>query len=323
MKTRSFSAAALAAVLLAGIPATAVWSADKAEVEKAIAAADEARKKAASAGGEWRDTGKFIKEAQKLAEEGKLDEALKLAEKAKRQGELGYEQAMNEKDADFPAYMKGGASEEVAATVSGAAATASEENKIAEDLVSVEVSHNGETVVVKRGHHKDATLPEEFAKTERGCPPFCVQPMVVAKGVDTIGELEMLEYLDKIGKGDESILVIDSRTPDWVMRGTIPGSVNIPWNTINADKDGTFTDTTRAEGMNEIMEKEFGVTTKNKRLDFSDAKTLVFFCNGIWCPQSSVNIKTLVRVGYPAEKIKWYRGGMQDWVSVGLTFVKP
>jgi rhodanese-related sulfurtransferase len=27
-------------------------------------------------------------------------------------------------------------------------------------------------------------------------------------------------------------------------------------------------------------------------------------------------------LGYPAERIKWYRGGMQDWVSAGLTTVK-
>jgi rhodanese-related sulfurtransferase len=323
MKIRRFFAAALTAAILVGLPATAVWSADKAEVEKAIEAADEARKKAASVGGEWRDTGKFIKEAQKLAEEGKLDDALELATKAKRQGELGYEQALNEEGADMPAYMRGGAAMEVAATVSGAASAASEQNKIAADIESVEVTHNGETVTVVRGHHKDATLPEEFTKTERGCPPFCVQPMVVAKGVETIGELEMLDYLLKVSDGDESILVVDNRTPDWVMRGTIPGTVNIPWNTINADKDGTFTDPDRAEGLNEIMEKQFGVTTKNKRLDFSKAKTLVMFCNGIWCPQSSINIKTLVKIGYPAEKIKWYRGGMQDWVSVGLTTIKP
>jgi len=323
MKNRRVHAAALTAALLVGLPATAVWSADKGEVDKAIAAADEARKKAASVGGEWRDTGKFIKEAQALADEGKLDEALKLADKAKRQGELGYEQAMNEKDADMPAYMRGGATAETASTVSGAAATASEKNKIAADLESVDVVHNGQKITVVRGHHKDATLPEEFTKTERGCPPFCVQPMTVAKGVDTIGELEMLDYLQKASNGDESILVVDSRTPDWVMRGTIPGSVNIPWNTINVDKDGMFTDPIRAEGANAIMAKEFGVETKNKRLDFSNAKTLVMFCNGIWCPQSSINIKTLIKVGYPAEKIKWYRGGMQDWVSVGLTTVKP
>ena len=49
----------------------------------------------------------------------------------------------------------------------------------------------------------------------------------------------------------------------------------------------------------------------------------MLFCIGIWCPQSTANIKTLVALGYPVYKLKWYRGGMQDWVSVGLTTVKP
>ena len=28
-------------------------------------------------------------------------------------------------------------------------------------------------------------------------------------------------------------------------------------------------------------------------------------------------------VGYPAHKLSWYRGGMQDWENPGLTTVKP
>ena len=57
--------------------------------------------------------------------------------------------------------------------------------------------------------------------------------------------------------------------------------------------------------------------------DFSQAKTLVLFCNGPWCGQSPNNIKGLLKIGYPASKIKWYRGGMQEWESLGLTTVKP
>ncbi len=56
--------------------------------------------------------------------------------------------------------------------------------------------------------------------------------------------------------------------------------------------------------------------------DFSDAKTLVLYCNGMWCGQSPASIKTLLSFGYPAHKIKWYRGGMQDWEVLGLTSVK-
>ncbi|EXJ16600.1 hypothetical protein [Imhoffiella purpurea] len=75
------------------------------EAERAIAAAEQARKKAASVDGEWRDTAKMIGEAESLAKSGKYREATDLAEKARRQGELGYDQAMHEKDADFPSYV--------------------------------------------------------------------------------------------------------------------------------------------------------------------------------------------------------------------------
>lgn len=141
--------------------------------------------------------------------------------------------------------------------------------------------------------------------------------------MDTIAELELLDYLGKAAKGDESILVVDSRTPDWAMRGTIPGSVNVPWNTVTQDSMGSSFGDAGVSQLDGIMADQFGATKTDAGWDFSGAKTLVLFCNGIWCPQSFTNIRTLVKLGYPADKLKWYRGGMQDWVSVGLTTVKP
>jgi hypothetical protein len=35
-------------------------------------------------------------------------------------------------------------------------------------------------------------------------------------------------FVKKIYDGDASIMVVDSRTPDWVEKGTIPGAMNIP-----------------------------------------------------------------------------------------------
>jgi rhodanese-related sulfurtransferase len=197
------------------------------------------------------------------------------------------------------------------------------DNKITPDLTSVDVMHNGQKVAISRGHDLHATIPEAFQKTDRGCPPFCVQPMRLAPGVETVGEIEVLGYLKRAGEGDTSVLVVDSRTPDWVMRGTIPGSVNIPWTKINADTVGTFGTPAEAATIDQILSEQFGAVKGASGWDFSKAKTLVLFCNGIWCPQSSINIKTLIKLGYPTDKIKWYRGGMQDWFSVGLTAVKP
>jgi rhodanese-related sulfurtransferase len=152
-----------------------------------------------------------------------------------------------------------------------------------------------------------------------------VQPIEAVPGVETVGELEVLDYLKRMSAGDESIMLIDSRTPDWVMRGTIPGAVNIPWNKINTDTAGTFETPGEADSLVHILADEFGADydAATGKWGFGKAKTLILFCNGIWCPQSTANLKTLADMGYPVHKLKWYRGGMQDWVSVGLTTVAP
>jgi rhodanese-related sulfurtransferase len=210
----------------------------------------------------------------------------------------------------------------LAAVIYAPTVLSAEENKITPTLTSVVVMDHGKKVTIGRGHDPNATLPPAYDKTDRGCPPFCVQPMHVAPGVETIGELDVLDYLKRMGEGDSSILVVDSRTPDWVMRGTIPGSVNIPWTELTLET-GSFETPTEAKNIEDVLRKQFGATKTDQGWDFGHAKTLVLFCNGIWCHQSSLNVLTLLQRGYPADKIKWYRGGMQDWVSVGLTIVKP
>jgi len=186
--------------------------------------------------------------------------------------------------------------------------------KITPDIASVTVKHNGKDVTIQREQKKDATVIPAFAKTSRPCPPFCIQPAVLAPGVETIAEVEVLDYLKRMNGGDDSILVIDSRTPDWVKRGTIPGSINIPWTTLNISKSDPFT-------IVDTLEKHFNVKAQEDLYDFGNAKTLVMFCNGMWCGQSPNNIKSLLKIGYPSHKIKWYRGGMQDWAILGLTTV--
>lgn len=198
--------------------------------------------------------------------------------------------------------------------------------KISPALDSVEVVHMGDRVTIQRDQDKGHTIPKLYAKTSRSCPPFCIQPSVAAEGVETIAELEMLDYL-KQASTDNSVIVIDSRTSDWVARGTIPGSVNIPWTKLSVAGDGAWEESEDAPTATDVMKERFGVKvaseTGSEKLDFSDAKTLVMFCNGSWCPQSTINIRSLVKKGYPAEKIKWYRGGMQSWVTLGLTTVPP
>ncbi|MGD8938733.1 MAG: SoxXA-binding protein [Gammaproteobacteria bacterium] len=70
------------------------------DIEQLIKEADAAIKKAASVDGEWRDSsGKYLKQAKAALSKGDLETAKKLAEKAKFEGEMGYQQAVGQKNA--------------------------------------------------------------------------------------------------------------------------------------------------------------------------------------------------------------------------------
>lgn len=183
-------------------------------------------------------------------------------------------------------------------------------------IESVQVVNQGEPVVISRNQDPNHVVNPRYAYTSRKCPPFCIHPMHVAPGVETIGELEVLDYLARIAKGDQSVLVVDTRTPQWPKRGMIPGAVNIPWTHLDTKQEAT------PESVNNILVGHFGARSSDGKWDFSNAKTLVLYCNGMWCSQSTNAIKELLHYGYPPEKLKWYRGGMQDWEILGLTTVK-
>ena len=188
---------------------------------------------------------------------------------------------------------------------------------ITPDIMSVTLNIDGMQLDVMRNQDNNATVNPAFAKTSRPCPPFCIQPSTLAIGVETIGEVELIDYAKQMNMGEEDIIVIDSRTPDWVARGTVPTAMNVPWTSLNPAKGATPLE------IAEILEDVFNVTESEGLFDFSNCRTAVLFCNGMWCGQSPNNIKNLLRLGYPAHKIKWYRGGMQDWEILGLTTIKP
>lgn len=188
--------------------------------------------------------------------------------------------------------------------------------KIAPDLPYLTIEHNGKDVIVMRRQDEQHTIDPPFHLTSRPCPPFCVQPVQLAPGVETLGELELLDYMQRVSEGDNQILIIDSRTPDHTRSGTIPGSVNIPYTRLDPAQ------TPKAK-IRELLEMEFDALYDEGLWDFSTAKTLVMFCNGAWCGQSPANIQTLLKLGYPPHKLKWYRGGIQAWEQFGLTTVQP
>lgn len=187
-------------------------------------------------------------------------------------------------------------------------------------MPKVMVKHNGKDIAIMRNQDKNHKIDPAYTKTSRACPPFCVTPAQAHSDVETIGELELIDYLQKASAG-ENVMVVDSREPEWLVRGTIPGSVNIPWMKISP-RDAAPFETTEIATRDNILSEQFGgKKTEDGSWNFSEAKTLALFCNGLWCPQSMNNIRTLIDLGYPTAKLKWYRGGMQDWAMLGLTTV--
>jgi rhodanese-related sulfurtransferase len=101
-----------------------------------------------------------------------------------------------------------------------------------------------------------------------------------------LGEVELIEHLQK------GLPAADSRDAGSYNHATIPGAVNLP-----------FTE----------------ATTRSAELD--SERPTVFFCNGPQCGQSPRAIRALIEAGHPAEAIWYYRGGLHDWVTLGLPVV--
>jgi len=188
--------------------------------------------------------------------------------------------------------------------------------KITPGLDSIIVPHDGEPLRIERNQNQLNTIKPGFRRIARACPPFCIQPMRLPDGVETIAEIEMLAYLQRLADGDESLLIIDSRGPRSANKGTIPGAINIHYKRLSLR-------TTDDAEIADMLENQFGARRNGELWNFRHAKTLVMFCNGAWCGQSPTNIRGLMRFGYPPSKIKWYRGGMQAWETIGLTTAAP
>lgn len=208
--------------------------------------------------------------------------------------------------------------------------------RITEELPYADVQHQGKTLRIQRNQDEENMLTGGYAKTSRQCPPFCIHPMEVAPGVTTVGEVELVDFLRIRVHGGTGI-VIDARTPSFYQKGTIPGSINIPFTQFDSAPESeefmavmAQLDVRPATGeasMWDAIVREasafFGDAEEASPWDFSRAKELVLWCNGPWCDQSPRAIRALIRNGYPPEKIRYYRGGMQMWQIMGFNVVIP
>jgi rhodanese-related sulfurtransferase len=109
-----------------------------------------------------------------------------------------------------------------------------------------------------------------------------IQALKLDAGVETVGELELFEH------ARAGALLVDVRLRRYLDGGTIPGAVNIP--------SGEIVD----------RRNELG------------GGVVVIFCNGPQCPASGQAVAALLSVGWPASSLRYYRGGIHDWVTLGL-----
>lgn len=167
------------------------------------------------------------------------------------------------------------------------AATADEPLQIRADETSITIeTEDGAVDIIRQ-------------KTEAALIGGVLQPMVPVPGVTPVGELEVLDAL-KTG----SAHVVDMRTTEWRSEATIPGSIHIPYIEV-------------ASRLNEL-----GCAGSSGSWDCAKADDVIAFCNGPACGQSPIAIRAMVREGFPADKIYYYRGGMQNWTVLGLTIAE-
>ena len=140
-----------------------------------------------------------------------------------------------------------------------------------------------------------------------------LSPMKIDDEIETFGELEVLDFIEEMQE-DNNMLLIDTRKPLWYEYRTIPTAINISFEYI-----------LRAKEFKEKFKQSLeilGVKGDRKPYEFSDAKTILLFCNASWCGQSPAMINSLLSIGYPAKKMKWYRGGMESWLALNMSYIQ-
>ena len=183
--------------------------------------------------------------------------------------------------------------------------------KMNEKISSIITTDQGKKVEIVRIQDTAHKLTDDFAKTSRECPPYCIQPTKIHKDIKNVAELEVLSFIENYVNKHRGILV-DTRLKSWFELESIPSAINIPYVGVQGFSKKS-------------MKKLFVLLGKKEMPDgswnFSDAKKMLIFDNGIWCAQAQYFVDALLKYNYPTDKIIYYRAGLQGWKLLGLTTV--
>ena len=179
---------------------------------------------------------------------------------------------------------------------------------ISTGVPSVRFSFGSQTFVVTRD--TISGLPDPYARPPATCPDHCIEPTLAAPGVATLTELDVLSYMQgPVSQG--SGLLVDARLPESFADGTLPGAISVPAPTLVRDNP-----------YREDLLLALGARRQIGQMDFSAAFDLLIFDDGPWSPTARLAIERLLDAGYPAEKISYYRGGLQMWHVLGLSVMR-
>ena len=113
-----------------------------------------------------------------------------------------------------------------------------------------------------------------------------IQPLSPAPGSRRWGQLEVIAHIRANG------LLVDCRRPGYLASGTLPTAVNIAHAAI-----------------------------VERRRELAPDPPTVLFCSGPHCAASGEALRTLLDAGRPAGSLRYYRGGIHDWMTLGLPVV--
>ncbi len=201
------------------------------------------------------------------------------------------------------------------------------------DMPYLFVVHNGRSVKVERdiydSYKARTNLYGYLVQIAGTCPPFCLLPQQLDLPVETVGEIEIIDFMmTKLRKGQGVLL--DTRHKEAYQSATIPGSANYSIQIIQKGLgDKEFEDMLLALGavrrgeisaLDKILEAT-GVTDTSMLTDdwdFNEAKELIVWANSAMNKTPVTAIEILLAAGYPAKKLKWYRGGLASWQYWGF-----